>query len=862
MKAKSLYIIDVMGQVYRAFYGIRHLSDSENLPTNAIFGFAGIINKLLKTHSPDYIVATTDVAAPTHRHEAYADYKATRRPMPEDLQIQIPYIYELCRAFNLPLLSMEGYEADDIISTLAKRAASENFEIFIVSRDKDLFQLVGDAVYMLDLQDEHLYDRRKVMEKLGVTPEQVADYLSLTGDSSDNIPGAPGIGPKTAVKLIEEFQSLDNCYAALDRVTPPRIRNILDQHRDKVFESRRLVTLSDVPLQWDWDDFRRREPDKDQLQKLYTRLEFKTLLRELQSRDGSHSSGATVLADVQKLRSFIAQRPETPVALHFAGRRHLCILPENHNEAFLLNVKEDHGVLEYILRGSHPKRCYRTKHVYYDFVDNHIPFDGVEDVKLMHYLLRPHMEDHSLERIALDVAGISLPSPDDKAGSGNDLFSGIHEDTEVCSRQTAVIHQAVREYAPQLEQAGLEKIYREMELPLVPVLIRMERNGILLDIDYLFELSAELQNKIAELECRIYELAGEEFNINSPKQLGHILFEKLQLPASKRTKRTKSYSTGVEVLEELALDFELPALILDYRLFAKLKSTYVDALPRLVAPETGRIHTTFHQTVAATGRLSSANPNLQNIPIRTDEGKKIRKAFVAPAGYWLVSADYSQIELRIMAHLSADERLIAAFHTEMDIHRKTAIDVFGPLAEAKPGDFRHKAKAINYGILYGQSDFGLARELKIPRKEAQHIIDSYFATYPGVQQWILDNLDQASKNGLVRTLFGRIRPMPELSHSNWNVRKAGERMATNAPVQGSAADIIKIAMLKLQHNLDKSNLRARLLLQVHDELILECPEDEVAPLSELLRESMENVAELSVPLTVDIHKGKNWLEAK
>ncbi|HOT01765.1 MAG TPA: DNA polymerase I, partial [Acidobacteriota bacterium] len=503
------------------------------------------------------------------------------------------------------------------------------------------------------------------------------------------------------------------------------------------------------------------------------------------------------------------------------------------------------------LAESSPKRFHGLKRFALEY-ELPVGFEGhVDDAELIHYLLWPQIEDHSLERIALELSRSVPPATEDES-----LL------VEPLATRLEVIHAACAEWLPRLQAAGLETIYREVELPLLPILAGMERTGILIDVPWLETLAAELAGRIARLEKEIYALAGEEFNINSPKQLGEILFDKLQLPSSKKTKKTKSYSTGVEVLESLAPLYPLPARILDYRQLTKLKSTYVDALPPLVNPVTGRLHTTFNQTVAATGRLSSTNPNLQNIPIRTEEGQKIRRAFVAPPGWRLVSADYSQIELRIMAHLSGDELLLAAFRSGQDVHTQTARDVFGAAAEANPAEYRRRAKIINYSILYGKSDFGLAQDLKIPQREAKAFIQSYFATYPGVRRWLDENLADAAASGAVRTMFGRIRPIPELRHSNWNVRSTGERIAANSPIQGAAADIIKLAMIRLVRRLEGSGLQARLLLQVHDELLLECPAEEVDRLRGILREAMEDVVPLKVPLVVDIHDGANWLEAK
>ncbi len=862
MEKKSLYVIDVMSQVYRAFYAIRNLSTSAGVPTNAVYGFLTMLDKLVRTHEPDYLVAATDLAAPTLRHEAYAEYKANRAPMPDELSVQMPAIYELCDAWRLPVLSREGYEADDIIATLARIARRRNLRVVIVSKDKDLMQMVGDDVVLLDSQNDVLYDREEVHRKLGVYPEQVVDYLALTGDTSDNIPGAPGIGPKTASKLLGQFNTLDACYEILESITPPRIRDILDTHRDQVMDSRQLATLEqEVSVEWDDARFRLQTPDIPKLRDLYARMEFKSLLADLAAvADETGDTEWHIRHDPGDLPQRAGDPSGPALAIVPAGRSGVAGVAEDSDTIRVIDTRRHAADLHTVLAGQRSLRFHHLKGFCLDTATVPDPSGRVDDVQLIHYLLQPHVEDHSLDKIAVEVTGRSLPP----LPAMDDTTPLLAEEPPwpAIGQRAQVIHRSVNALRPRLTELGLDRLYLDMELPLVPVLVEMERNGILVDRECLRRLSTEFEERIGTLEHHIYDLAGEEFNINSPKQLGIILFEKLNLPVVKKTKKTRSYSTGVEVLELLARDFPLPALILDYRQFTKLKSTYVDALPRLIDPATGRIHTTFHQTVAATGRLSSANPNLQNIPIRTEEGQRIRQAFIAPEGYSLVSADYSQIELRLMAHLSGDDRLIAAFRSDMDIHQKTALDVFGEAAIEHPAEYRRRAKAINYGILYGQSDFGLARDLKISRGEAQEIIDSYFRTYPEVQEWIRNNLTAARAEGVVRTLFGRIRPMPELTNSNRNIQKAGERMATNAPVQGGAADIIKLAMLELHRRLPGVSAPARLLLQVHDELVIECPDEDVPAVSTALQSAMEQVVELAVPLKVDIHSGKNWLEAK
>ena len=852
MAGPSLFLIDTMSQVYRAFYAIRTLSTADDFPTNALYGFVSMLNRIVAQHHPDYLAAAAESRTPTRRHEAFSGYKAARKPMPPELARQLPFIDELCAAFRVPLLQQDGYEADDILATLAERGRADGFAVTIVTSDKDLFQLVDDRVAVLDTKADVTYSPQQVREKMGVSPGQVVDLLALMGDTSDNIPGAPGIGPVHARKLLDAFGDLDTCYRRLEEVQPARIREILRRHRQQVLDSRALAVLDrHVPLRWEWAGLRAGEPDYKHLRDLFTRFGFRSLLKELPDQPTAAAPAARLLDGGAELRGFWNSQPLLPLAMMAWSPDRAFAQAAGDAGILSLDRTQDHQAIQAWLQAPSPKRFHGLKRFALEY---ELPpgFETqADDAELIHYLLWPHIEDHSLERIALDLGRNALPA----AG-------GEPPPAEALAARLEIIHAACTEWEPRLEAAGLETIYREVELPLLPILAGMEHTGILLDVPWLDALSAELAGRIAQLEKEIFTLAGEVFNINSPKQLGEILFDKLQLPSSKKTKKTKSYATGVEVLESLAPMYPLPARILDYRQLTKLKSTYVDALPPLVNPATGRLHTTFNQTVAATGRLSSTNPNLQNIPIRTEEGQKIRRAFVAPPGWRLVSADYSQIELRIMAHLSGDELLLAAFHSGQDVHAQTARDVFGAAAEANPAEYRRRAKIINYSIIYGKSDFGLAQDLKIPQREAKAFIQSYFATYPGVRRWLDDNLSEAARTGAVRTMFGRIRPIPELKHSNWHVRSTRERVAANSPIQGAAADIIKLAMIRLAPRLKASGLQARLLLQVHDELLLECPASEVGRLVAVLREAMEEVAPLKVPLVVDIHDGANWLEAK
>lgn len=870
----TLYIIDTMSQVYRAFYAIRELSTAGGIPTNAVFGFISMLNKLLRTYQPAYLLAATDTAAPTLRHQAYDQYKANRPDTPDSLLAQIPAIFDVLAAFHIPLLARDGFEADDLIATVALRAAAEGMDVRILSSDKDLFQLVGGRIRLLDTKADIEYGPDEVRQKLEVTPAQIVDYLSLTGDASDNVPGAPGIGPKTAASLLNRFGTLDACYERLAEITPERIREILATHRDRIMASRELVTLhTTVPLQYDWNDFRCQPPDYGRLRDLYLRLEFKSLLRDLPGLPPAPvatvpapapaaSAPAAEMIDSAGAfhEAWLADR-RRPVALHPLNSQTIAANLEGDGRIFVFRCRQEPDLLPALFQNG-IVRALHFKPFYQLAKDLPAPRDGA-DASLLHYLLFPHIEDHGLAQIIRDVTGeIIDPAAGPSAGSAPGLLDSPGEIQGRILQYSNYLHRVCRPLEEKVLAGSLDKIYRDLELPLTPILVSLEQAGILLDAPFLHRLSAEMDERIHQIEDGIYLLAGEKFNLNSPKQLGYILFEKLGLPAGKKTQKTKSYSTGVEVLETLAMEYELPARLLDYRQLAKLKSTYVDALPRLISPSDGRLHTTFHQTVAATGRLSSANPNLQNIPVRTAEGQKIRRAFVAPPGWCLISADYSQIELRVMAHLSGDQKLLAAFQSGEDIHTRTALDAFGEKARQDPAEYRRRAKIINYSLLYGKTEFGLAQDMRISRFEARQIIDAYFAAFPGIPGWIEDNLRQAKEKGYVKTAYGRIRPMPELQSGNRMLAKAAERVATNAPVQGTAADIIKLAMIRMQQRLRTTGTQARQLLQVHDELVLECPEEQAGEVSRLVRASMEDIPGLSVPLVVDLHHGANWLEAK
>ncbi|BBB33057.1 DNA polymerase I [Thermotomaculum hydrothermale] len=881
---KSFYIIDAYAHIFRSYYAIR------NIDNNAIYGFTRILIKLFKDYNPEYAVCVFDTGKPTFRHEMFEDYKATRKKMPEDLAMQIPKIKEIVDAFNIERLEIEGLEADDLIATLSYKASQEGFKVYIVSSDKDLFQLVNDNVFILDpKKDYKIYDSKGIEEFFGVSPDQVADVLALMGDASDNIPGAKGIGEKTAKKLIKEFGSLDRLYNNLYLVKG-KTKEKLEKSRENVFLSKKLVEL-DIHrnLNIDIESFRVKQPDFEKLYSIFRELKFNSLIKELELEGKTahkEEEKEYVLIDtIEKLKEFIkilqkqkfvAFDTETcnldivspklaGISFSFEKNKgyYIPLISENKE---ILPTQTVISLLKPVLENEKIKKCGHNLKYDYQVLKGHgIEVKGIEDDSMiLSYLLNSNLRQHNLDDAArdyLDYTTIKYKElTEDKKLSFCDLpaekvYKYSSEDSDVALQLTNLLKNKVKEL-------NMEDLYKNIEMPLVKILAEMELNGVLVDRDFLEKLSKEFEEKLKKLEMEIFEEAGCQFNINSPKQLGEVLFEKLQLPVLKKTKKTKSYSTSHEILEQLANDFKIARLIVDYRKFGKLKSTYVDALPKLIHPKTGRIHTSYNQTVTATGRLSSSNPNLQNIPARTEEGKRIREAFIAPEGYKLISADYSQIELRVLAHLSGDKTLIEAFKKGADIHSETASQLFGVSADKVTSELRAKAKAINFGIIYGKKEYSLSQELGITPKEAKDFIQSYFEKMPSVKEFIENTIENAKKEGFVKTMFGRIRYVPEFKSNNFNIRQHGERIAINTVIQGTAADIIKIAMINLDKRLRDLKESAKLIMQVHDELIFEVKEENIEKISKIVKEEMENAADLTVPLTVNISIGNNWAEAK
>jgi DNA polymerase-1 len=880
----KLVLIDGFHNIFRAFFAIRNLSNSKGLPTNAVFGFVQILRKVLKDEAPDFIGVALDISDKTVRTEKYAEYKANRAPMPDDLVPQIPYVRKAIEAFRIPRLELDNYEADDVMGTLAKKAVAEGYEVVLVSADKDLMQLVGPHVTLLHTGRNKRYDAAAVTEDFGVPPEQVADVLALMGDAVDNVPGVPGIGEKGARQLVADFGSVEALLERAAEVPRKAYREGLLAHREQAMLSKELVTIhTDLPIELHPESLQLDPPDAARLRELYTELEFFTLLAELDAAasagTGSPASGGGDIPAVpavlsvkewEEIAAAVGQNVTLalaeaafPVAIAVASSSGDCrgwvdLRSPDLRAAVEVSLSAWFADPEREIVGCDLKELLRLAPA-----AGEVCGARLFDLMLVSYLSKASVHGHSLEEIALERAGLKLRTAKE-AGFDKGVEPAIGDERVGLwvAERLVLVERLAPELRRELGDGSIAQLYWTIEAPLMPVLVGMEESGIRLDVDFLRRMSAELGEEIAGLEAEIYRLAGERFNIQSPQQLGTILFEKLKLPAGKKTKKTKSYSTGAETLEELAAaGHELPQYLLRYRELSKLKSTYVDALPQLLGAD-GRIHTRFQQAVAATGRLSSVNPNLQNIPIRTEIGMRIRKAFCAAPGSLLVAADYSQIELRVLAHIAGEKAMIEAFASGEDIHRSTAATVLGISVDFVNAEQRRAAKTINFGLIYGMSAYGLAQALGISTKEAEQFIAVYFARYAGVQAYMQETLAAAARDGRVETLYGRVRYLPDIQSSNWNLKENARRMAINARVQGTAADLMKLAMIAVDRRLRAEHPRARLLLSVHDELVIEAPAEEASAVAELVRSGMAGVAELAVPLVVDTGIGPTWFDAK
>jgi DNA polymerase I len=887
---KTVYFIDGSAYIYRAYHAIRGLSNSKGLPTNAAFGFTRMLIKLIEDRSPEYLAMFFDAKGPTFRHELYRGYKANRPPMPEDLSVQIPYIKEITHGFNLPVIEMQGYEADDLIGTYGCRAEKAGFLVVMVTGDKDFVQLVTDHSVIWDPMKEKTIDIKAVRSDFGVEPSQMIDVMALSGDASDNIPGVPGIGPKTALSLIQTFGSIDRLYEQVHTITKKKQHQNLVQYKEQAFLSKKLVKIDvDVPLSFHPDKFRFTGPDNAKLSTLFKRLEFKQLQQNFPEPSDLSNKNYHAILDISALSDLIrrlgrsekfALDTETtskdPMKAELVGMS-FSMMP---GEAFYIPCAHDYPdsppqlALREVLRLlkpilENPDINKVGQNIKYDWMvlkRHGINLSGVIfDTMLASYLINPSKRAHSLHQIAIDFLDHKTITYKEIAGKGerNVSFAEIPLEKAVpySCEDADITLAASHVLMPMLEKNGLMELYHTVELPLVPVLMNMEMTGICVDQEKLKDLSKAFEHQLEQLESMIYAVAGEEFNIKSSQQLGAILFEKLKLPVQKKTRKKTAYSTDVDVLTALAEKHELPALILRHRTIAKLKSTYTDALLDLIHPVTGRIHTSYNQTVTATGRLSSSDPNLQNIPIRTNEGIEIRKTFVPRKGWIMVSADYSQIELRILAHYADDDILIEAFTNDEDIHARTAAEVFQVFPSFVTPELRRQAKTINFGIIYGMSPYGLSKELWISQKMAKTFIDNYFSRYKGVKRFIDRTIDDARKNKKTSTLLGRIRLLPDISSPNKMVREFAERTAINTPIQGTAADLIKLAMIRIDEAFRQAGLDSAMLLSVHDEIVFEVPSDELASVKRLVKEIMEGIWRLKVPLKVNVASGDNWAEA-
>ena len=867
---KKLFLVDAMAHIYRAFFAPmpQRLTGPGGIPTNVPFLFGNILRRLIKDYQPDYIGIVFDPPGATFRDKLFEKYKAQRQPMPDEMRVQLPFVRRLCEAMRLPILEVQGYEADDVIGTMAVKAGKNNLEVLIVSNDKDMMQLVGKSVRTLrtgsgGAKADIIVDEKKVEELLGVPPEKVVDYMALLGDTIDNIPGAKGIGEKGAAELIKKYGSVESALDHADEVSNKRYREALQRQREQVLMSKQLAAIAtDAPIDVKLQELELRPPNGIALAELYRELGFNSLLKEL----GAEAVASSAPASVEPA----AKTDYAQFATAAEFREYLAKLPAKQPLAIWLNLepgeRESEGFGTRIASIEVSSKAGQGRSVWFDEKGEELKALAplladakrpkiVHDAKLFQlltgraaniqhasqlysYLLRPTMANHNFTDVVLRQFNAMLGG-------------GPGERADYLLRLAPALR-------AQVDEQQLDSVYEKIDLPLTAVLADIERAGVRVDPKELDTMSQAMEKEVRRLEKEIWQLAGSEFNVNSPTQLAEILFDKLNLQTSPRRGKAKARSTAVDILEELSAQHPLPAKIIEYREIAKLKSTYVDALPKLIHPETGRLHTSFSQTGTATGRLSSSDPNLQNIPIRSELGRQIRAAFVAEKGKILLSADYSQIELRIMAHFSGDPVLTDAFRNGEDIHARTAQEVFGVGPMAQTAEHRRAAKAINFGIIYGLSPFGLAQQLGIEQKEAAQFINAYFTRYRGVKEYLDKILAETRKTGVAKTLFGRIRPIPEINSPQMQLRNFAERTALNSPLQGTAADLIKMAMITIDQRLAKEKFEAKMILQVHDELLFEAPKKERAALESLVKEEMEGVYKLSVPLAVEVGSGPNW----
>jgi len=903
-KPHTIVLIDGNSLAYRAFYALPDtMKTSKGIVTNAIYGFTTMLLKVLE-EEPDFVAISFDLKGPTFRHKAYADYKATRQKAPPTLSDQMPAVREIAKAFDIPIYEVEGYEADDVIGTLAKEAKDQGFDVLILTGDLDTTQLVEDKIKVMStkkgISDIIIYDEKKVKEKYGVGPKQIPDFKGLRGDPSDNIPGVPKIGEKGAAELLNEYGSLENVLEKADKIKKESIKKTIKENMDKAVLSKKLATIvTNAPIEIDFTKCKREEPNWSKVLPVFEEFEFKSLIKkygkktqeydvaerikrkrkyikeELDYKTISNEAELKVLIEKLKESKGFAFDLETTssnpfeaeiVGISFAYKANeACYIPLGHKGQKNMELEVALKMLKEILESDIPKYGHNIKYDIEVLLKYGVMVSGIKfDTMIAAYLIDPIQGKYSLKVLGnlIDRKMIELDELIGKEAKASN-FSEVPLDlaTDYACSDADVTFKLKTYFEKELKKAELLELFTKIEMPLVLVLAEMEKNGVSIDKGKLNKMGEEAEAEMKNLENDIYAIAAEEFNINSPKQLSQILFEKLKIPVVKRTKTGPS--TDIEVLQELAQKFEIAQKLMDYRTLSKLKSTYIDVLPELINPKTGRIHTSFNQTITATGRLSSSNPNLQNIPAKGELGKNIRDAFVPEKKDWLIVAgDYSQIELRILAHLSGDKEFIKAFKEGKDIHRATASEVFGVPEDKITKEMRETAKTVNFGIIYGISDFGLAKSLKIKKTEAAKYIHKYFEKHKGVKEFIDKVIREARKAGCVSTMLGRKRPLPDIVSPNYSLRAFAERTAMNTPVQGTAADIIKVAMINISNIFKEKKLKCKMILQVHDELVFEVPKEELNKVREIVKKEMEEAVKLDVPVRVNIGVGKSWAEAK
>ena len=875
---KKLMLIDGHSILNRAFYALPDMTNSQGLHTNAILGFLNIMFKFLDEEKPTHFVVAFDLSAPTFRHEMFKEYKGTRKPMPEELREQVPVIKEVLKAMDIPLMMEEGYEADDLLGTMSVMGEKAGYQVRIISGDRDLLQLATQNVQIRIPKTKgggnvvEDYFAKDVLETYGVTPKEFIDMKALMGDASDNIPGIPGIGEKTAAKIIKEFKSIENAHEHIEEVMPKRAKNKLEEFYDQGVLSKELAAIKlDCPIELSFEDAKLNDIFTGEAYQLLKKLEFKSVLKKFEGEHGEEFSvdihKISDLDEADRVFSKAKKSQTAGLAIYHEQDRTFLGLCTEGTEVFLFQT-EGFVTNEYLMGQAAelyrevPEVSMMDVKEFLDELSLSEEDRSIFDAALAAYLINPLKSTYEYDDISRDYLGILLPSKKELLDKKKSIFDEgelIPEGEQIIGYEAYVARACVETLKKKLEETGMLSLYEEIEIPTMVALHDMEVRGIHVDRQALKQYGDQLVGRIEELKDLIYKEAGEEFNINSPKQLGVVLFEHMKLEGGKKTKT--GYSTSVDVLEKIEHLYPIISYILEYRQLTKLKSTYADGLANYIG-EDERIHGKFNQTITATGRISSTEPNLQNIPARVELGRAIRKVFLPEKGYTFVDADYSQIELRVLAHLSGDENLIHAYEMEQDIHARTASEVFGVPIDQVTSIQRRDAKAVNFGIVYGLSAFGLSQDLKITRKQAQEYIDKYFETYPKVKEYLNREVEKGKNEGFVTTMFQRIRPIPELKSSNFMQRNFGERVAMNSPIQGTAADIIKIAMIRVNMELKKRKLKSRLILQIHDELLIEAHDSEVEEVKEILTKEMMSAAKLAVPLSIDIHTGSSWYEAK